>query len=107
MPPYLYLALAIGSEICATVSLKYAEGFTRLWPSLVVVVGYVASFALLGQALKHVPVSTAYAIWSAAGTAIVAAIGYLFLHEAMTPWKAVGILLIIAGVVALNLGGAQ
>ncbi|MEZ0065266.1 small multidrug resistance pump [Streptacidiphilus sp. MAP12-20] len=104
--PVLFLALAISSEICATVSLKYTHGFTRLLPSVVVVVGYVASFALLSQALKQIPVSTAYAIWSGAGTAVVAAIGFAFLGEGVNLWKAVGIALIIAGVVALNLGGA-
>jgi len=105
--PYVFLALAISSEICATVSMKYSEGFTRLLPSIVVVVGYVFSFAMLSQALKQVPVSTAYAIWSGAGTAVVAAIGFVFLGEGLNTMKVVGIALIIAGVVALNLGGAS
>jgi small multidrug resistance pump len=104
--PALYLALAISSEICATISLKYTHGFTRLLPSVVVVVGYSFSFALLSQALKQIPVSTAYAIWSGAGTAVVAAIGFVFLGESVNLWKVFGIALIIAGVVALNLGGA-
>ncbi|MFC5909407.1 DMT family transporter [Streptacidiphilus monticola] len=103
---YLYLALAISSEICATVSLKFAEGFTRPVPSAVVVLGYLASFAMLGQALKQVPVSSAYAIWSGVGTAVVAAIGFLFLSETVNTWKLLGILLIIVGVVVLNLGGS-
>ncbi len=107
MPPYLFLALAISSEICATVSMKFSEGFTRLLPSIVVVVGYVFSFVMLSQALKHISVSTAYAIWSGAGTAVVAAIGFTFLGEGLNALKLVGILLIIAGVVALNLGGAS
>ena len=105
--PYVFLALAISSEICATVSMKYSEGFTRLLPSIVVVLGYVFSFAMLSQALKQVPVSTAYAIWSGAGTAVVAAIGFVFLGEGLNTMKVVGIALIIAGVVALNLGGAS
>jgi small multidrug resistance pump len=104
--PALYLALAIASEICATVSLKYTLGFTRLAPSAVVVLGYIASFALLSQALKQIPVSTAYAIWSGVGTAVVAAIGFAFLGEGANLWKLLGIALIIIGVVALNLGGA-
>lgn len=104
--PALYLALAISSEICATISLKYTHGFTRLLPSLVVAVGYIASFALLSQALKTIPVSAAYAIWSGAGTAVVAAIGFAFLGEGVNLWKVIGIALIIVGVVALNLGGA-
>ncbi|RAG87531.1 QacE family quaternary ammonium compound efflux SMR transporter [Streptacidiphilus pinicola] len=104
--PALYLALAISSEICATVSLKYTHGFTRLLPSLIVVLGYVASFALLSQALKQIPVSSAYAIWSGVGTAVVAAIGFAFLGEGVNLWKVLGIALIIVGVIALNLGGA-
>jgi small multidrug resistance pump len=105
--PYLYLTLAIASEICATISLKFTEGFSRLVPSLIVVVGYVLSFVLLARALRQVPVSTAYAIWSGAGTAVVAAIGFAFLGEGVNSWKLAGILLIIGGVVALNLGGAS
>ena len=105
--PYLFLALAISSEICATVSMKLSEGFTRLLPSIVVVVGYLCSFALLSQALKHMPVSTAYAIWSGAGTAVVASIGFVFLGEGLNALKLAGLVLIIAGVVALNLGGAS
>ncbi|MHA6760407.1 DMT family transporter [Streptacidiphilus sp. PAMC 29251] len=105
--PYLFLAVAIASEICATVSLKYSEGFTRLLPSLVVVAGYGLSFVFLAQALKHIPVSTAYAIWSGVGTAVIAAIGFSFLGESVNAWKLAGIAMIIGGVVALNLGGAS
>jgi len=105
--PYLLLALAISSEICATVSMKYCEGFTRLLPSIVVVLGYAFSFLMLSQALRHIPVSTAYAIWSGAGTAVVASIGFVFLGEGLNALKLAGLVLIIAGVVALNLGGAS
>ncbi|MFC1416959.1 DMT family transporter [Streptacidiphilus cavernicola] len=105
--PYLFLAIAISSEICATVSLKFSEGFTRLLPSLVVIAGYGLSFVFLAQALKHIPVSTAYAIWSGIGTAVVAAIGFSFLGESINSWKLCGIALIIAGVIALNLGGSS
>lgn len=105
--PYLYLALAISSEICATLSLKFSEGFSRLVPSIVVVLGYVLSFAFLAQCLKHVPVSVAYAIWSGVGTAVIAGIGFAFLGESLGAWKVLGIVLIIAGVVALNLGGSS
>ncbi len=105
--PYLFLTLAIASEICATVSMKLCEGFTRLLPSIVVVLGYLVSFALFSQALKHMSVGTAYAIWSGVGTAVVAAIGFTFLGEGVNLLKVGGIVLIIAGVVALNLGGAS
>ncbi|MCQ4080367.1 multidrug efflux SMR transporter [Streptomyces sp. RB6PN25] len=106
IPPYLVLALAISSEICSTVALKYTHGFTRLLPTAITVTGYVVSFILLGRALRTIPVSIAYAIWSGAGTAVVAAVGFTFLGEPVGRLQVIGILLIIAGVVALNLGGA-
>ncbi|MFJ8009865.1 DMT family transporter [Streptomyces fagopyri] len=104
---YLLLAGAIVSEVAATTAMKYSEGFSRLWPSLVTVSGYVVAFLLLAQCLKTVQVGTAYAIWAGAGTAVIAAIGMLFLGEALTVTKVAGIMLIIGGVVVLNLGGAH
>jgi small multidrug resistance pump len=105
--PYLLLTFAIGSEIGATTLLKLANGFSRLWPSVGVAIGYLLSFALLGQVLKALPVSLVYAIWSGAGTAAVAAIGLALFHEPVSWLKIAGIALVIAGVVALNLGGGH
>lgn len=102
---WVMLALAIATEVVATTSLKYSEGFTRLGPSLLTTVGYIAAFVLLSQSLKEVPVSTAYAIWSGVGTATVAVIGIMFLGEPGGTLKTIGIVVIIAGVVLLNLGG--
>ncbi|GAA0468223.1 multidrug efflux SMR transporter [Streptomyces stramineus] len=104
---YLTLAAAIIAEILATTSMKFSEGFSKLWPSVGTLVGYVVAFALLAQTLKTMNVGTAYAIWSGAGTAVVAAIGMLFLGEAVTAARVGGVLLVIAGVVVLNLGGAS
>ncbi|MEY9489396.1 small multidrug resistance pump [Streptomyces calvus] len=104
---YALLAAAIAAEVVGTTAMKYSEGFTRLWPSLVTVVGYLVAFALLAQTLKSLSVGTAYALWSGAGTAVIAAIGVVFLGEGLTLAKAAGIGLIIAGVVVLNLGGAH
>ncbi|QIY95156.1 multidrug efflux SMR transporter [Streptomyces sp. S1D4-11] len=104
---YALLAGAIASEVAATTAMKYSEGFSRLWPSLVTVLGYVIAFVLLAQCLKTVQVGTAYAIWAGAGTAVIAAIGMVFLGEALSFTKIAGILLIIGGVVVLNLGGAH
>ncbi|MFJ6580245.1 DMT family transporter [Streptomyces sp. NPDC091368] len=104
---YGLLAGAIAAEILATTSMKYSEGFTKLWPSLVTGVGYLVAFVLLAQALKTLQVGTAYAIWSGAGTAAVAVLGFLFLGESLNAAKIAGILLIIAGVAVLNLGGAH
>lgn len=102
---YLYLAAAIAGEIAATVSLKLSEGFTRLWPSVVVVVGYAIAFTALARALKMgMPVGVAYAVWSAVGVAAVAVIGWRFLGETLNPTMLVGLALIIGGVVTLELG---
>jgi small multidrug resistance pump len=104
---YLMLAGAIAAEVAATTAMKYTEGFSRLLPSLLTVLGYVVSFALLAQTLRTVAVGTAYAIWAGVGTASIVAIGMVFLGEGMTVAKAAGIVLIIVGVVVLNLGGAH
>lgn len=108
MGTYLLLAIAIVSETCATVSLKLSEGFTRLAPSIVVGVGYLASFVLMSIVLKRgMPVGVVYAIWSAIGVALVALIGVAFLHETLTLWQILGIGLIIAGVAVVELGAAR
>ncbi|MGW0946760.1 DMT family transporter [Streptomyces sp. NPDC002623] len=104
---YLTLAGAIAAEVAATTAMKYSEGFSRLWPSLVTAVGYVVSFLLLAQTLKSVGIGTAYAIWSGAGTAAIAVLGLALFGESLTLTKVAGILLIIGGVVVLNLGGAH
>ena len=105
--PYILLAFAIIAEVLGTTSLKFSDGFTRLWPSVGTVVGYAISFYLLALTLRHISIGTAYAIWSAVGTALIAAIGIVFLHEAATVAKMVGIGLVIVGVVVLNVSGAH
>ena len=104
---YVFLLGAIAAEVVATSFMKTTEGFTRLWPTLLVLAGYAISFVLLAQAVKGVQVSVAYALWSALGTAAIVAIGAAFLGEPITVVKVAGISLIIAGVVTLNVGGAH
>ncbi|WP_328870522.1 multidrug efflux SMR transporter [Streptomyces sp. NBC_00287] len=104
---YLTLAGAIAAEVAATTAMKYSAGFSKLWPSLLTALGYVVSFTLLAQTLKTVGIGAAYAIWAGVGTASIAVIGLLAFGEALTFAKVTGILLIIAGVVVLNLGGAH
>jgi small multidrug resistance pump len=102
---YLFLALAIVSEVVATVSLKLSEGFSRLGPSVVVVVGYLLAFGLLSQALaRGLGVSVAYGVWAAAGVALVAVAGAVLLGESLTWVQVGGIALVIGGVLALELG---
>jgi small multidrug resistance pump len=105
--PYVLLAVAILAEVAGTTSLKFSEGFSKLWPSLGTLAGYGLSFYLLSLVLKSVPVGTAYAIWSAAGTALIATIGILFLNESATLPRLLGIALVIVGVVILNLADAR
>lgn len=104
---YGMLAAAIVAEVAGTTAMKYSEGFTRLWPSLITVGGYALAFALLAQTLKTLSVGTAYAIWAGAGTAAIAVIGMVFLGESASLVKFAGIALVIAGVVVLNMGGAH
>ncbi len=101
------LGCAILSEVTATVSLKASEGFSRLWPSVVVVVGYVVSFVLLAEVLKRgMPVGVAYGVWAACGVALVALIGVALFGERLTGVQVAGIALVIAGVAAIEAGGA-
>ncbi|MTE18518.1 QacE family quaternary ammonium compound efflux SMR transporter [Streptomyces sp. TRM43335] len=102
---YLMLACAILAEVLATTSMKFSDGFTRLWPTLGTAAGYAVAFALLAQTLRSMPVGTVYAIWSGVGTAAIALIGMVFIGEAVNAARIVGILLVVAGVVVLNLGG--
>ncbi|KAA0931604.1 DMT family transporter [Streptomyces apricus] len=104
---YVLLAGAIAAEVAATTAMKYSDGFSRLWPSVLTALGYLVAFTLLAQTLKTVAVGTAYAIWAGLGTAAIAAIGVVFLGEGLTVTKFAGIALIIGGVVVLNMGGAH
>ena len=103
--PYVLLAVAIACEVVGTVSLKLSEGFTRLVPSVVVAVGYLAAFGFLSQALaRGLGVGVAYGLWAAAGVALVAIAGTVLFGETLTSIQVGGIGLVIAGVLALELG---
>jgi small multidrug resistance pump len=105
VPAGVLLALAIASEVAATVALRATHGYSRPLPLLVVILGYGAAFFLLGLVLRSIPVSVAYAVWSAVGTAAIAVIGMAILGEPVTALKVASLALIIAGVVGLNLAG--
>jgi small multidrug resistance pump len=107
MPAALLLAIAIGSEVAGTIALKYTEGFTRPFPSAVVVGGYALSFWMLALVLKEMPIGIAYAVWAAVGTAMVAGIGIVAFGEPAGTLKLLSLALIIAGVVGLNLAGSH
>jgi small multidrug resistance pump len=100
--PYLYLAIAIVSEVIGTSALKATEGFTRLAPSAIVVVGYGVSFYFLSLALKSLPVGVAYAIWSGVGVALITLIGWLAFGQRLDAPALAGIALIVGGVVVIR-----
>lgn len=107
MQHWILLALAIILEVGGTVSMKFSQGFTRLLPSVLLFFFYGASFTALTFALKKIDVSVAYAIWSGLGTAFISVLGIFIFKESLSPLKAVSLMLIIAGVVGLNLGGVK
>lgn len=102
MPHWFYLSIAIVAEVVGTSFLKSAEGFTRLVPSVVVVVSYVVAFFFLGLALRTLPVGIAYAIWAGVGVALIALAGYVFFGQRLDVPAIVGMALIVAGVVVIN-----
>ncbi|GAA5619748.1 DMT family transporter [Brucella anthropi] len=103
MPVYAILAIAIVSEVIGTLSLKASEGFTRLGPSLIVVIAYGLAFYFLSMTLKSIPVGIAYAVWSGIGVTLVALIGWLVFGQKLDLAAVLGMGLIIAGVIVLNL----
>lgn len=106
MKAYLFLAVAIASELFGTSMLKASAGFTKLYPSIATVAGFGIAFYCLSQALQQIPLGVAYAIWSGVGTAVTAIIGIIVWKETASIATVAGIALIIAGVVILNLKGA-
>lgn len=105
--PYVLLVLAIAFEVLGTSLLKATEGFSKLWPTVGCLGGYVAAFLCLALVVKQLPVGVVYAMWAGLGTAAIVAIGVLFLNEPINAIKVAGVSMIIVGVVVLNLGGAH
>jgi len=100
---WIYLGIAIIAEVIGTSALKSAEGFTKLIPSVIVIVGYGIAFFLLSLTLKSIPVGIVYAIWSGAGIALISIIGYFHFKQKLDLPAIAGIILIIAGVIVINL----
>lgn len=100
---YLLLGIAIVAEVIATTALKAADGFSRLVPSVVVVLGYAIAFGCLSLTLKTLPTGIAYAIWSGVGIVLVSALGWFVHRQALDVPALIGLGLIIAGVLVVNL----
>ena len=99
---YLYLALAIVAEVAATSALKASEEFTRLVPSIIVIVGYFVAFYLLTLVLRVIPIGITYAIWSGLGIVLVTIVGFFLYKETPDIPAMIGMCLIISGVIVIN-----
>lgn len=100
---YVFLLVAIFFEVLATTALKETQGFTRLVPSLVTVVGYALAFYFLAQTLRVMPIGVVYAIWSGAGILFITVIGWLWFRQSLDLPALAGIALIVTGVLVINL----
>ena len=103
MNAWLSLGLAIVAEVIATSALKASDGFSHLLPSIVVIAGYGVAFFCLSLTLREIPLGIAYAVWSGAGTALIAVIGVVAYRQKLDMAAVIGIGLIVAGVLVLNL----
>lgn len=100
---YVYLGVAIVAEVIGTSALKASEGFTRLAPSVVTGVAYLVAFYFLSLVLKTMPTGVAYALWSGVGIVLISAVGYFWFRQTLDAPAIVGLGLIIAGVLVINL----
>jgi multidrug transporter EmrE-like cation transporter len=103
MNSYLALGIAIVAEVIATTALKSSDSFSRLVPSLIAIVGYGIALYLLTVAMKEIPTGVAYAIWSGLGIVLISIASFVFHQQKIDLVGMLGMALIIAGVVVLNL----
>jgi small multidrug resistance pump len=103
MKPWMLLAIAILAEVVGTSALKASEGFSRPWPSVVVVLGYAVAFYCLSLVLRSIPVGVAYAIWSGLGIVLITLVAWVVYGQTIDLPALLGMGLIIAGVLVLNL----
>ena|SRR5210317_256390 len=103
MSPWLFLSIAIISEVAATLALKASAEFTKLIPSIIVVLGYSSAFYFLSLTLRDIPVGIAYAVWCGAGVLLVALISLLLFDEPLSLTAILGMVLIVAGVALVQM----
>ncbi|KZX73694.1 multidrug transporter [Oleiphilus sp. HI0009] len=99
---YLYLLIAIVSEVIGTSALKASEGFAKLGPSVLVVLGFSVAFYCLSLVLRSIPMGVAYAIWSGLGIVLISIVGFIIFDQKIDVAAIVGIVLIISGIVVMN-----
>ncbi|GAA0374100.1 DMT family transporter [Bacillus horti] len=100
---YLFLGAAIIIEVFGSTMLKVSNGFTRLWPSLGVIIGFGAAFYLLSLALLELPLGFTYATWSGVGTILTVLVGLYFFREKINKQGVFGLMVLILGIILLNL----
>lgn len=100
---YFYLAIAILSEVVATSALRNSAEFTKLWPTLIMIAAYGSAFYFMTLALRTIPLGITYAIWSGLGIVLISLVGVFFYHERLDLPAVLGMGLIIAGVLVINL----
>lgn len=100
---WIYLSIAILAEVIGTVALRYAAGFSKPLPVLIVVLGYGVAFFMLSKVVQLLPLAITYAIWAGVGIALISAIGWLALGQKLDLPALLGIGFIITGVVVINL----
>jgi len=103
MPAYLILTLAVAAETIGTTALQASQQFTRLWPSVLVVLAYAVSFYLLSMTLKIMPVGVVYALWSGLGIVLIAIIGLLVFGQKLDLPAILGIAMILGGILVIQL----
>ncbi len=103
MQNWLFLSIAIVAEVIATTALKSSEGFSRLLPSVVVVVGYLIAFYFLSLTLRSIPVGVAYAVWSGVGLVLIALVGWVLYGQKLDLATLTGMGMIMAGILVINL----
>jgi len=103
MKSWLYLLVAVVAEVIGTSALKASDGLSRLWPTLLMIGAYGIAFFCLSITIRIIPVGIAYAVWSGIGIVLITLIGWLYFGQRLDTSAILGICLIIAGVVVLNL----
>ncbi len=99
---WIYLSIAIVSEVLGTSFLKESDGFSKLWPSVISLSGYAVALFMLSLAVRDIELGIAYAIWAGVGTALIVLIGWLVLGQGIDAAAIVGVAMIVGGVVVIN-----
>lgn len=104
MKGYILLLFSISFEVLGTSMLKLSDGFTNLWPSMILLVSFAISFTLMGFVLKTIPLSIAYSVWAGLGTVATGLIGVFVYGEVLSTVNSIGLIVIVLGVIVMNVG---